>query len=215
VAPQLFPQIFLGAATKICGKNVLGGLAILWFMSHFGDVGRGLVTPYISTGETRPANCERFPRVHVSTSPADHRRAAPHLLPRRAPVILKIGTRQPYRSATRGSAANGTTARSQPRSSRQLRATTNSDTWSANTCHALPGRCPQPRALGRRHWSRSQRLGPSSAAVTSPTRCFPKTGRPGCRMGSFSRGCGTPGRTGSPSRSPSRAGPRSGVASPR
>src|SRR6266851_82466 len=29
VAPQLFPQIFLGADTKICGKNALGGLAIL------------------------------------------------------------------------------------------------------------------------------------------------------------------------------------------
>jgi hypothetical protein len=29
VAPQLFPQIFLAADTKICGKNVLGGLAIL------------------------------------------------------------------------------------------------------------------------------------------------------------------------------------------
>jgi hypothetical protein len=29
MAPQLFPQIFLGADTKICGKNVLGGLAIL------------------------------------------------------------------------------------------------------------------------------------------------------------------------------------------
>src|SRR5216683_6573423 len=29
VAPQLFPQIFFGADTKICGKNVLGGLAIL------------------------------------------------------------------------------------------------------------------------------------------------------------------------------------------
>jgi hypothetical protein len=28
VAPRLFPQIFLGAATKICGKNVLGGLVI-------------------------------------------------------------------------------------------------------------------------------------------------------------------------------------------
>src|SRR5712691_1717012 len=29
VAPQLFPQIFLGADPKICGKNVLGSLAIL------------------------------------------------------------------------------------------------------------------------------------------------------------------------------------------
>src|SRR5712691_249654 len=29
VAPQLFPQIFLGADTKICGKNALGSLAIL------------------------------------------------------------------------------------------------------------------------------------------------------------------------------------------
>jgi hypothetical protein len=29
MAPQLFPQIFLGADTEICGKNVLGGLAIL------------------------------------------------------------------------------------------------------------------------------------------------------------------------------------------
>src|SRR6266566_4771446 len=29
VAPQHFPQIFLGADTKICGKNVLGSLAIL------------------------------------------------------------------------------------------------------------------------------------------------------------------------------------------
>src|SRR5262249_40857743 len=93
-------------------------------MSHCGDAGRGLITPYISPGETRPANRERLPRVHVSTSPADPRRAAPHLLPRRAPVILKMGTRQPYRSETRGSAANGTTAKSQPRASRQLRATT-------------------------------------------------------------------------------------------
>src|SRR5215831_15593426 len=93
-------------------------------MSHCGGVGRGLATPYISTGETRPASRECLPRVYVSTSPADHRRAALHLLPRRASVILKMGTRQPYRSETRGSAAHGTTDTSKPRSSRQLRDTT-------------------------------------------------------------------------------------------
>jgi hypothetical protein len=106
--------------------------APLWIMSHCGDVGRDLGTPSISPGETRPANRERLPRLHVSASPADHRRAAPHLLPRRAPVILKIGIRQPSRSATRGSAAHGTTDRRQPRSSRQLRDTASSDTLRDN-----------------------------------------------------------------------------------
>jgi len=46
--------------------------------------------PYISSGETRPVNHERLPRVHASTVPIDQRQAAPLPMPRCVPGILTM-----------------------------------------------------------------------------------------------------------------------------
>src|SRR5467141_4774516 len=68
MAAQLFPQIFLGADTKICGKNVLGGLAILCVRNgalnarkivphYLADPGILYVKPQVDGSSVRGTRC--------------------------------------------------------------------------------------------------------------------------------------------------------------